>query len=323
MDTLWQHLAAYKKSACFFDYQASSSAINNDNPHVGGAKQSNKCKIAYWYQACKNEDASVVLLIHGFPSASWDWHQQWSFLAERYHVLAIDLLGFGISDKPLAHDYTIAEQAEIVNALLTHLDISSLHIIAHDYGVSVAQMLMLLFPSEINSTQVNRRQIASICFLNGGLFAESHRPIFTQKLLKSLVGPLVVKFLTKSSLRKGFIKVFAEHTPPSNEAIDMLWDLLCENNGRLALPRLLRYIDERHIYRDRWVEAMQKASFPIGFINGIHDPVSGEHMLVKFKQLIPNQPSIGIDCGHYPQLEKSALVNTLLLEFLTKGTLGE
>ncbi|MDH5177885.1 MAG: alpha/beta fold hydrolase, partial [Gammaproteobacteria bacterium] len=48
-----------------------------------------------------------LLLIHGFPTASYDWHPLWDALAVRYSLYACDMLGFGMSAKPRDHDYPI------------------------------------------------------------------------------------------------------------------------------------------------------------------------------------------------------------------------
>lgn len=50
-----------------------------------------------------------LLLIHGLPSAVWDWHYLWESLAQRYRVLVCDLLSFGDSAKPRAHRYSLLE----------------------------------------------------------------------------------------------------------------------------------------------------------------------------------------------------------------------
>jgi len=50
----------------------------------------------------------VVLLVHGFPTASWDWWQLWEPLTSRYRVITLDMIGFGFSDKPKKYHYNIS-----------------------------------------------------------------------------------------------------------------------------------------------------------------------------------------------------------------------
>lgn len=64
---------------------------------------------------------NVVVLLHGFPTSSWDWHYQWDELAKHYRVVTFDLLGFGYSDKPHNYRYSIHKQADLTMALLREL----------------------------------------------------------------------------------------------------------------------------------------------------------------------------------------------------------
>lgn len=264
-------------------------------------------KIAYW-QAGEGE---CILLIHGFPSASYDWHHLWPVLKQSHQLLALDLLGFGLSDKPHPHHYSLLEQADIIEALVGDLGISRCHILAHDYGNSVCQELL----ARAQHNQLSF-QLSSVCFLNGGLFAESHRPLFTQKLLKSVIGPLFVSLMNKKKLQQSFNKIFATDTPPKPQDIEVLWKLIQYKQGRKVLPAVLRYIDERRVHRQRWVEAMQQTKCPLYFINGIHDPISGQHMLDRYRQLIPNPKTSALSVGHYPQLESPEQVLKAYLAFL-------
>jgi pimeloyl-ACP methyl ester carboxylesterase len=87
----------------------------------------------------------VLLLLHGFPTASWDWHKIWPSLKEDFELVAPDFMGFGFSDKPLRYQYGILDQADLVEQLLDHLQLREVHILAHDYGDTVAQELLARF----------------------------------------------------------------------------------------------------------------------------------------------------------------------------------
>lgn len=272
-------------------------------------------QIAHWQSLDfqQHPDKQTIVFIHGFPSAAWDWHFQWKHLAGEYRLLSLDLLGFGLSEKPTDHQYSLLEQADIVQALLNLQGVNEYHILAHDYGDSVAQEL-LSRQDKID----NEAKILSICFLNGGLFASHHRPLFTQKLLKSRLGGLASHFMSKASLAKGFNKIFAKHSPPSDYEIDILWQLIEHNKGKKVLPKLLSYIDERHQHGKRWVEHMISTAVPLYFINGVHDPISGQHMLDHYIDIIPSPRTTALDVGHYPQLEAPQQVLTLYQSYLSE-----
>ncbi|MGB0525878.1 MAG: alpha/beta fold hydrolase, partial [Flammeovirgaceae bacterium] len=125
----------------------------------------------------------VLLLIHGFPTASWDWWKIWSTLTQNYRVIALDMIGFGFSDKPRSYSYSILDQADIHEELLNLLGINACHILAHDYGDTVTQELLARFHAGKTAFTIQ-----SVCLLNGGLFPETHQARLIQKLLMSPIG---------------------------------------------------------------------------------------------------------------------------------------
>ena len=250
----------------------------------------------YWVAG--DEHAEPLLLIHGFPTASWDWHYLWAPLAARYRVIACDMLGFGDSAKPRGHAYSLLEQADLQQALLEHLHINGpVHVLAHDYGDSVAQELLARHHQQ-------RIQLASCVFLNGGLFPETHRPVLLQKLLLSPLGPLIGRLFSRKKLAVSFTKVFGAQTQPSASELDDFWSLIAESNGPAVMHRLIRYMPERRVQRERWVAAMQKGGVPLRVIDGAADPISGAHMVARYRELIADADTVLLaGIGHYPQTE--------------------
>lgn len=263
-------------------------------------------RIRYW-EAGQGEP---LLLIHGFPTAAWDWHYLWQPLAERYRVIACDMLGFGDSDKPRGHDYRLLEQADLQQALVRHLGIEGpVHLLAHDYGDSVAQELLARHHE-------GRARIASCVFLNGGLFPETHRPVLVQKLLLSPLGPLIGRGFSRAKLGANFGKVFGPATQPSAAELDDFWSLVAAHDGPAVMHRLIRYIPERREQRDRWVAAMQKGGVPLRVIDGAVDPISGAHMVARYRELIPEPDTVLLEhIGHYPQTEAPSQVLQHYLAF--------
>ena len=264
--------------------------------------------IRYW--TAGDTQAQPLLLIHGFPSASWDWHRLWAPLAERYRLIACDMLGFGYSAKPRGHAYSLLEQADLQQALLAHLgEQRPLHVLAHDYGDSVAQEL-------IARHQEGQLQLASCVFLNGGLFPETHHPVRVQKLLLGPLGPLIGRLFSRRKLAQSFARIFGPHTQASEAELDALWQLVAYNNGPAVMHRLIRYMPERRQQRQRWVTAMQATTLPMRVIDGAFDPISGAHMVARYRELIADADTVLLDgIGHYPQLEAPAEVLEHYLQF--------
>jgi pimeloyl-ACP methyl ester carboxylesterase len=172
------------------------------------------------------EDAPALLLIHGFPTASWDWLHIWPDLLRRYRLLTLDMIGFGYSDKPRAYTYSIVDQADIYDRFLAMRGVNEFHILAHDYGDSVAQELLAR-----ETERADRPKLRSVCLLNGGLFPETHRRVRIQSLLLSPIGPLVSLLTTKRKLSENMIAVFGKQYPPDTETLDSMWDILREQHG--------------------------------------------------------------------------------------------
>lgn len=262
-----------------------------------------------FYRRNKSEK-KVLLCLHGFPSASFDFHKIWNNLAEHFSLLAFDMIGYGFSAKPSGFDYTTFRQVDVLESLIEHLKIEKLHILAHDYGNTITQELL--------AREEEKRlkfKVETICFLNGALFPETHRPILAQKILISPVGFLFGRFITDAKFKKGLASVFGKDTQPTETELNRFLELFRYNDGRRIAHKLIRYMSERAKFRTRWVGALQRMKQPFRFINGLADPVSGAHLVKRFREVVPHQKDIieleGI--GHFPHFEAP---ETVLKEFL-------
>jgi len=98
--------------------------------------------------------------------------------------------------------------------------------------------------------------------------------------------------------------VFGPDTRPDPDEQEVLWQLMDAHQGRRVIPKLLGYIGERELNRERWVGALTASPVPLLFINGLLDPVSGAHMVDRWRELLPQSPVRTLPgIGHYPQLE--------------------
>jgi pimeloyl-ACP methyl ester carboxylesterase len=257
------------------------------------------------------EDAPTLLLIHGFPTASWDWQDVWPDLLKRYRLLTLDMVGFGFSDKPRDYTYSIMDQADICDELLAARRVSAFHILAHDYGDTVAQELIAR-----DIERSGRPELRSVCLLNGGLFPETHRRVRLQSLLLSPIGPLVSLLANKRKLSQNMSAVFGKAYPPDNETLDSMWDMLRLQHGERIMHKLIRYIPERVEHRERWVGALQTAKVPLKLIVGSVDPISGSHMASRYRELVPQSDDTELPgVGHYPQVQAPEATMKSYLEF--------
>jgi pimeloyl-ACP methyl ester carboxylesterase len=265
-------------------------------------------------------DGPPLVLIHGFPTASWDWNRIWPALRARFRVVAPDLIGFGFSAKPAGYPYSIFDQAQLVVDLVNSLGIRSAHVLAHDYGDTVAQEL-LARDSEGAIAGRPFLEIASMCFLNGGLFPETHRARPVQKLLAMpVVGALLSRLSNRKRFAVEFARVFGSRTQPSRQEMDEFWHLVRLRDGHRRSHELIHYMEERRKYRERWVGALVHTRVPLRVIDGPADPVSGRHMAERYRELVPRPDVVILDdaIGHYPQVEAPQAVLEYYLAFLAR-----
>jgi pimeloyl-ACP methyl ester carboxylesterase len=268
-------------------------------------------RLAYWTSEERNEEKPWLLLIHGYPTSSWDWSFIWDGLRPHFRLAAMDMLGFGLSEKPRDIHYAIAMQADFQEALLAHLGAGAAHVFTHDYGNTVGQELL----ARENEGALSF-SIKSMAFLNGGLFPEQHRARPIQKLGLTPLGFLLGLLLTEEKLRKSFDEIYGPATKASNEEIAAHWSFITANGGKRVLHKLLSYIPQRRANRARWVGALQAARVPLRLIDGGADPVSGAHLYHYYKEQVPNADAVLFESiGHYPHTEAPDRVLAAFLEF--------
>jgi len=230
-------------------------------------------------------------------------------LTRNHDVIAFDLLGFGLSDKPAHGDYRITRQADLAEAVLAHCGINRCRVLAHDYGDTVAQELL----ARQNEGGTHLR-IERLALLNGGLFPETHRPVLLQKLLFGPFGPAVARLTRYPRFAGNLRRICAR--PLAEDELREHWRLLLRADGLRVLPKLIGYMRERREHRARWVGALQHARIPIRVINGLDDPISGAHMVARYRELVPDADIVGLPgVGHYPQIEAPDEVLAAVADF--------
>ena len=243
----------------------------------------------------------LLLLLHGFPSSSYDWRFLLKEEPER-NVLAFDFLGFGLSDKPPDHDYSLFWQADLAEELVrSHGGGRPVFVLAHDMGTSVANELM----ARDMQGQL-QMDLAGVLLFNGSMVLERSSPTPAQKALRSRVGPLVAKLSSERVFRHQFGSVFsAAHPLTDREGIDQ-WSLIRHNGGRTLGHRLISYMDQREEHAGRWHGAIRDWPGELSLAWGLQDPVATTEVLAALRELRPSVPVTELpELAHYPQIEDS------------------
>ena len=251
-----------------------------------------------------------LVILHGFPTSSWDFAACIERLSRGRRVIAFDFLGFGFSEKPAKFSYSLFEQADVAQAVLRTLRIERAHVWAHDMGTSVATELCA------------RRErgflpfsLASLSLMNGSVHVEMAQLTFGQHLLASPLGPLFSRLNSARTFKAQMRRIFGK--PPADEELDVMWMLLSREDGALRLPKIIGYIEERRRFHHRWIGALERLDVPTLIAWGKRDPVA---ILKIAQQLVSEIPGARLetwnDLGHSPQVEAPVRVSETLAGFL-------
>jgi pimeloyl-ACP methyl ester carboxylesterase len=257
-------------------------------------------------------DGPTLLLLHGYPSSSYDYRTAVPHLAGRAW-LTLDFLGFGLSDKPRPHRYSLIEQADIVQTVVAETTSGPVVIIAHDMGTSVT--------TELIARDLEGRlpfELERVVLTNGSviLARASLRPI--QTVLRGPLGPVVARLANRRTFVRGFGRLFSANHPLSEEEADAQWALLAHNDGHRIAHMLISYLDERERYAARWHGAVRDWPKPLSFLWALDDPVATTKVLDGLRELRPAADVVELPgVGHYPQVEVPDVFTRAALSLLS------
>ena len=250
----------------------------------------------------------LLLLLHGFPSSSYDWRLLLEHETE-HAVIAPDFLGFGLSEKPRDHDYSLLWQADMVEELVRSSNPSSpVFFLAHDMGTSVANELM--------ARDLEGRlgfELLGGLLLNGSMIQDAASPTLGQRILRSAVGPLFSRLSSERFFRQQFGSIFSPEHPLSDEEAADQWALVCAGGGRTLNHKTISYMEERFRYAERWHGAIANWPKSLTLAWAMLDPVATPAVLDAVLALRPGAPLTRFeDLGHYPQIEAPERVGAVL-----------
>jgi pimeloyl-ACP methyl ester carboxylesterase len=239
-----------------------------------------------------------VLVLHGFPTSSYDWHHVVDRFARRRRVVLLDLLGFGSSDKP-DQRYSLFEQADLVDALAGDLGLDDVALVSHDMGDSVGGELLARSIDGTLGFGVTRRVIS-----NGSVYLGMAHLTDGQQLLLSLPDARLADGLGRDALIQALRATFAPGSPVPDEDVETAAELILRDGGDLLLPRTIRYVEERREHERRWTGAIERHRSPVSIVWGDADPIAVWPMAERLHEARPDATLVRLrDVGHYPMLE--------------------
>ena len=244
--------------------------------------------------------SKTMVVLHGYPTSSYDYYKVLPELSKHYRVIIHDHLGFGFSDKPLDYSYSLLDQADVALQLWQQLGVKKTHLLAHDYGTSVATEIIAR-----NNNHELTIEIEKLTLCNGSMHIELSQLRTIQKLLKNKwLGKYVAKLTTYAIFSKNLRNVYFDKTKVSNNELKDMWMQLDYNEGRKVIHKLSQYINERYTYWDRWIGALKETNLQTNIVWAKNDPVAVPAIARLIATEISNNKLFWIEnTGHFPMLE--------------------
>lgn len=250
----------------------------------------------------EREDGPPVLVLHGFPSSSFDWRHVVDRLATRRRVVLLDFLGFGLSDKPDLR-YGIRIQANLAQQVVLGLGLREVALVTHDMGDSVGGELLARSIEGSLGFGVGQRVVT-----NGSIYLSMAQLTSGQQALLTLPDEALAADHTADSWRAGFLKglasTFAPARQPRADELAAQWELMARGDGYRLLPRLIRYLEDRRQDEARFTGGIERHPSPLGIVWGALDPVAVHPMALRLREARRDATLTTLDgVGHYPMIE--------------------
>ncbi len=267
------------------------------------------------YQEFGDAAKPPIILIHGYTASVYVWKTTAPMLAEAgFRVIAVDLLGFGYSEKPSWFEYSIQSQARMVSRFMNRLGIGRATIVGSSYGGAVALTLTLDYPETVGKLVL----VDAVCNDR-----PKNHPILRLAAIRG-VGEVITPFLldSKAFLRKRMQGTLAKsnHHLITEDRIDSIRRPLFAADGHRSV-----LATSRNWHANRIEEDAHLINQPTLIIWGEQDtviPIKNGHRL--HKEILNSRFVVLKDCGHIPHEERSELFAGLVTEFCRdkKGRIG-
>ena len=256
------------------------------------------------------EQREPLLVLHGFPTSSFDFHQVVDPLAADRRVLLFDMLGYGLSDKP-DQAYTFAGQADIAVALVGAVGVDRLSLLTHDVGDTVGGELLARHLDGGWDVEIAERWLS-----NGSIYMELTQLSAGQRFLLGLPDRRLPDDapVDEATVTAGVTGTFSPESAVGADELAAQWEMISHLDGHLLLPRLIRYVEERRRHEARFTGAIERHPSPLNVVWGRDDPIAVAAMTDRLRSSRPDIRLQVLDgVGHYPMLEApSRFVGALL-----------
>jgi haloalkane dehalogenase len=254
----------------------------------------------------------VVLFVHGTPTWSFEWRHLIAGLRSTYRCIAVDHLGFGLSERPRNAPYTPEWHAQNLAEFVDRLKPGSLTLVVHDFGGPIALPFALRRPGLVKRLVVINSWMWS--------FADDRDMASKARIAGSAVGRFLYRW-ANLSLRVIAPSAYGDRrklTPAIHrQYLDRFPDRW--SRGAVLWPLAHALLGSSAFYDSLWRERAQLTGRPVLIVWGMRDSAFGPNQLARWKEALPEAKVVQLEhAGHWPHEEAPAEVLTALRAFLER-----
>lgn len=258
-------------------------------------------------------EGEVLLFVHGTPTWSFLYRDFVKELSQNYRCIAVDNLGFGLSDKPAEYPGRPQDHAKNLSKLIRHLDLRNITLVVHDFGGPIGLGAALEQPGRINR----------IVIFNTWLWETASNPAVNKinKIANSMLGRFLylrLNFSPKVLLKKGFTdkkkltkEIHQHYTKP-----------FPNKDSRQSLLRLAESLyGSSDWYQAQWEKLSDLQDKPWLILWGAKDEFITTDYLKMWTDRLPQAEVKTWDCGHFVQEERAPEAIESIESFLVSDTI--
>lgn len=247
----------------------------------------------------------VVLMVHGYPDTWWSFAEVMALLAEDYYVIAVDVLGYGQSDKGPEIDVSYAGAAASLATLLDKIGVDEFNLISHDRGSIVSENLVAL--DGINSRLLSWVRMQQSFDQPHGLPRPPHAQMAT------------VEFQSQANLaRTAYTSNYGSVHFPESFLQRLDWEFGFEGTAE-ASARTFQGTSFDLELEFRMANVIDKMTMPVLLIQGDRDPGQRPEEYLTSADLLPDARVAIVNTNHFIHAEDPHLVADLARELFING----
>jgi pimeloyl-ACP methyl ester carboxylesterase len=261
--TFAQDLAAeWKMAGQYFSWQ-STLPENQGKPAV-----------QIFYVCMGDETKPAMLMVHGFPTSSFDFRRLAQELKSDYRMCMFDFPGYGYSDKPAGgYRYSLKDDAELMWHFVTRVvPMREFSLLSHDRGDSVSLAFLSLYQTSADPPF----RITHQYILNGNVYLPlANLTDFQKRMLDPATSAMAVKAVSPELLAAGLGAT--THTPglkANDPEVKALAAQFAYQSGVAVLPSTIQYLNERKEMELTYLQILARSAVPVTLIWGVHDMIA-------------------------------------------------